>query len=93
MALLLGFVGSSSTAIGIKMLEETGELKTRTGLLCIGILIAQDLAFVPMLCWYWALFPSARLTIGGCSCCWDLSSCWAGSYGIWPRAAVSKYPF
>ena len=50
MALLLGFVVAlSSTAIGIKMLEETGELKTRTGLLCIGILIAQDLAFVPML--------------------------------------------
>ena len=31
------------------MLEETGELKTRTGLLCDEILIAQDLAFVPML--------------------------------------------
>ena len=36
MAVLLGFVVAlSSTAIGIKMLEETGELKTRTGLLCI----------------------------------------------------------
>ncbi len=50
MAVLLGFVVAlSSTAIGIKMLEETGELKTRTGLLSVGILIAQDLAFVPML--------------------------------------------
>jgi len=50
MALLLGFViALSSTAIGIKMLEETGEMKTRTGLLSVGILIAQDLAFVPML--------------------------------------------
>ena len=37
------------------MLEETGELKTRTGLLSVGILIAQDLAFVPMLL-CWALF-------------------------------------
>ena len=50
LAVLLGFVVAlSSTAIGIKMLEETGELKTRTGLLSVGILIAQDLAFVPML--------------------------------------------
>jgi len=50
MAILLGFViALSSTAIGIKMLEETGEMKTRTGLLSVGILIAQDLAFVPML--------------------------------------------
>ncbi len=49
-AILLGFVISlSSTAVSIKMLEETGELKTDTGRLALGVLIAQDLAFVPMI--------------------------------------------
>ena len=50
MSILLGFVVAlSSTAIGIKILEDTGELKSRTGLLSVGILIAQDLAFVPII--------------------------------------------
>ncbi len=50
MAILLGFViALSSTAVAIKILENAGELKTRTGLIAIGILIAQDLAFVPMI--------------------------------------------
>lgn len=39
----------SSTAVAIKMLESMGKLKTDTGHLTIGILIAQDLAFVPMI--------------------------------------------
>jgi CPA2 family monovalent cation:H+ antiporter-2 len=39
----------SSTAVAIKMLESIGELKTDKGHLTIGILIAQDLAFVPMI--------------------------------------------
>lgn len=48
-AILLAFVISlSSTAVSIKMLEETGELNTDTGRLALGVLIAQDLAFVPM---------------------------------------------
>ncbi|MEI8320993.1 MAG: cation:proton antiporter [Alphaproteobacteria bacterium] len=38
----------SSTAVAIKMLESMGELKTDIGHLTISILIAQDLAFVPM---------------------------------------------
>lgn len=38
----------SSTALAIKMLDSMGKLKTDTGHLTIGILIAQDLAFVPM---------------------------------------------
>ena len=50
MSILLGFVISlSSTAIGIKILEDTNELKTRTGILSVGILIAQDLAFIPII--------------------------------------------
>ncbi len=39
----------SSTAVAIKMLESLGELKTEKGHLTIGILIAQDLVFVPMI--------------------------------------------
>jgi CPA2 family monovalent cation:H+ antiporter-2 len=50
LAVLLGFVVSlSSTAVAIKMLEEIGELRSETGRLVVGILIAQDLAVVPML--------------------------------------------
>ncbi len=48
--LLLGFIGAlSSTAVAIKMLESSGELKTKAGRLTMSILIAQDLAFVPMI--------------------------------------------
>tara|TARA_Y100001970_G_scaffold294331_1_gene450716 strand:- start:16806 stop:18119 length:1314 start_codon:yes stop_codon:yes gene_type:complete len=47
---LLGFVVSlSSTAVAIKMLEDIGELRSETGRVVIGVLIAQDLAVVPML--------------------------------------------
>ncbi|MEE8173018.1 MAG: cation:proton antiporter, partial [Alphaproteobacteria bacterium] len=50
LAVLLGFVVSlSSTAVAIKMLEEIGELRSETGRIVVGILIAQDLAVVPML--------------------------------------------
>lgn len=50
LALLLGFVISlSSTAVVVKMLESLGELKSDLGQLVIGILIAQDLAIVPMI--------------------------------------------
>ena len=48
--LLFGFVVAlSSTAVAIKMLEEVGELRTRTGQIAVGVLIAQDLAVVPMM--------------------------------------------
>ncbi len=48
--LLLAFVVAvSSTAVAIKMLEEIGELRSETGRITIGVLIAQDIAIVPML--------------------------------------------
>ncbi len=47
---LIGFaVSLSSTAVAIKTLEEIGELKTDAGRVAVGVLIAQDLAVVPML--------------------------------------------
>jgi CPA2 family monovalent cation:H+ antiporter-2 len=49
-ALLYGFVlALSSTAVGIKILEDVGELRNETGRVAVGVLIAQDLAVVPML--------------------------------------------
>ena len=48
--ILVGFVAAvSSTAVAIKMLNDIGELRTRVGQITIGILIAQDLAVVPMM--------------------------------------------
>jgi CPA2 family monovalent cation:H+ antiporter-2 len=48
--LLLGFVVAvSSTAVAIKMLQDIGELRTRIGQVTVGVLIAQDLAVVPMM--------------------------------------------
>jgi CPA2 family monovalent cation:H+ antiporter-2 len=50
LVLVVGFtLALSSTAVAVKMLEEIGELRTRTGQLTVGILIAQDLAVVPMM--------------------------------------------
>ncbi len=50
MALLLGFcIALSSTAAAIKIFEDTGELKRRPGLIGVGVLITQDVAFVPMI--------------------------------------------
>ena len=47
---LIGFiVAVSSTAVAIKMLDEINELRTETGRIAIGVLIAQDIAIVPML--------------------------------------------
>lgn len=48
--ILLGFVVAlSSTAVAIKVLEDIGELRTETGRITVGVLIAQDIAIVPML--------------------------------------------
>ncbi len=56
MSVLLGFmIALSSTAVAVKMLEDLGELRTRTGRITVGILIAQDLAVVPMLLWVGAM--------------------------------------
>lgn len=50
MSLLLGFVLSlSSTAVVVNLLERIGEIRSESGQLAIGILIAQDLAIVPMI--------------------------------------------
>ncbi len=50
LAILLGFIiAVSSTAVAIKLLENVGELRTRAGRVAVGVLIAQDLAVVPMM--------------------------------------------
>ncbi len=50
LAILLGFVVAvSSTAVAIKILEDIGALRTRAGRITVGVLIAQDLAVVPMM--------------------------------------------
>ena len=50
LSVLLGFVVAiSSTAVAIKVLEAAGELHTRSGRIAVGVLIAQDLAVVPMM--------------------------------------------
>lgn len=47
--LLLGFaVALSSTAVAIKMLQDMGEMDSHLGRVTIGVLIAQDLAVIPM---------------------------------------------
>ena len=49
-ALLLAFiVAVSSTAVAMSMLDDIGELRSETGRITIGVLIAQDIAIVPML--------------------------------------------
>ncbi len=46
----LGFiVAISSTAVAVQMLEDVGELRTAMGRTTIGVLIAQDIAVVPMM--------------------------------------------
>lgn len=46
----LGFVAAlSSTAVVVNMLDSTNMTQTKTGTLAIGILIAQDIAVVPMI--------------------------------------------
>ena len=48
--LLIAFVVAiSSTAVAVKMLDDIGELRSRVGQITIGVLIAQDLAVVPMM--------------------------------------------
>lgn len=50
LAIFLSFVGAlSSTAVSVKMLESTGHMKTSVGHVTLAVLIAQDLAFVPMI--------------------------------------------
>ena len=61
--ILIGFaVSLSSTAVAIKMLDEVGELRRETGRRAVGILIAQDLAVVPMMLIVAAMAPSKELS-------------------------------
>ena len=49
-AVLFAFVlALSSTAVGVKMMEDVGALRQRVGRIAVGVLIAQDLAVAPML--------------------------------------------
>ncbi len=49
-AVLFAFVLTlSSTAVGVKMMEDVGALRQRVGRVAVGVLIAQDLAVAPML--------------------------------------------
>ncbi len=47
---LLGFIiAVSSTAVTLKILEEIRELRSEVGRITVGVMIAQDMAIVPML--------------------------------------------
>ncbi|ORE98531.1 cation:proton antiporter [Aurantimonas sp. 22II-16-19i] len=49
-AIILGFIiALSSTVVAMKMLEDIGELRGEPGRIAVGVLIAQDIAVVPML--------------------------------------------
>lgn len=49
-AIILGFIiATSSTVVAMKMLDEMGVLRGEAGRVAVGVLIAQDLALVPML--------------------------------------------
>lgn len=64
LTLLLAFVFAlSSTAVAVKMLDTIGELKTETGRLTIGVLVAQDLAIVPMILIIRGLQPNGNFDL------------------------------
>ena len=49
-AIILGFIFAlSSTVVAMKMLEDMGVLRGEAGRIAVGVLIAQDIAVVPML--------------------------------------------
>ncbi|WP_245500627.1 cation:proton antiporter [Rhizobium sp. BK251] len=49
-AIILGFIiGMSSTVVAMKMLEEMDSLRGEAGRVAVGVLIAQDIAVIPML--------------------------------------------
>lgn len=61
----LGFViALSSTAVAMKILDEIGELRSDIGRTAVGVLIAQDLAVVPMLLLIQSLGGSGGLDVG-----------------------------
>jgi CPA2 family monovalent cation:H+ antiporter-2 len=48
-AVIGGMLSVSSTAVAFKMMEDAGEKETSSGRLAVAILVAQDLAVVPLL--------------------------------------------
>ena len=59
-AVVIGFMlAISSTALAIKMMEDSQEAATPAGRLTVAILVAQDLAVVPLLLFTGALAPHA----------------------------------
>lgn len=64
-SILVGFgIALSSTAVAIKLLEDVGELTTDVGRRAIAILIAQDLAVVPMMLFVATMAPNRELVVG-----------------------------
>lgn len=62
--ILFGFILMlSSTAVAIKMLDELGHLKDPIGQITVGILVAQDLALVPMLLMAGSLSHGGEITM------------------------------
>ncbi|MDA0220901.1 MAG: cation:proton antiporter [Proteobacteria bacterium] len=64
-SILVGFgIALSSTAVAIKLLEDVGELRTEVGRRAIAILIAQDLAVVPMMLFVATMAPDREFVAG-----------------------------
>jgi CPA2 family monovalent cation:H+ antiporter-2 len=60
--ILIGFgVALSSTAVAIKLLEDVGEIKNDVGRRAVAILIAQDLAIVPMMLFVATMAPNESM--------------------------------
>ena len=61
---LVGFgFALSSTAVTVKLLEDVGEIGGEVGRRAIAILIAQDLAIVPMMLFVATLAPDSAVTV------------------------------
>jgi CPA2 family monovalent cation:H+ antiporter-2 len=59
-AIVIGFMlAISSTAVAIKMMDDADEAQSRAGKLAIAILVAQDLAVIPLLLIVGAMAPHA----------------------------------
>ena len=64
--IVLGFVVAlSSTAVAIKLLDDIGELRSSVGRTTVGVLIAQDLAVVPMLLVIDTMAAGSGFPVGG----------------------------
>lgn len=65
-SILLGFaISLSSTAVALKILEDMGLRSTKIGQSSVGILVAQDLAFIPMVLIIGALNTSGEFNYSG----------------------------